>query len=274
MEISRKARSIESQVPQDYYGWVFAYQHGSENETTPHHSFSMQLEESIQVIFLFPKKQESCLYEYKIYGTFTDFAPELFVDVYMDLEYRKQWDSYVKELYELEHCGEKLIYWEVKYPFLLSNRDYVYRRELHDLDINGRKIWVISAKSKCVPGLPAKSGMIRVEDYHQTVVIESDVFLHYFDNPGGMIPTFLINWAAKADGVLIDHAQHTDEKASLEFLLPITKEILLLAGTAEWILRGAFCCTPVQEGSRLQQGSIPENYSNPNKTMCGRGSWL
>ncbi|XP_072339984.1 phosphatidylcholine transfer protein [Scyliorhinus torazame] len=122
--------------------------------------------------------------------------------MYMDLEYRKQWDSYVKELYEQECDGQKVIYWEVKYPFPLSNRDYVYRRERHDLDVGGRKIWVIVAK--CVPGLPAKSGIIRVEDYHQTMALESDgkkgtkVFMHYFDNPGGMIPAFVINWAAKS----------------------------------------------------------------------------
>ncbi|XP_048466668.1 phosphatidylcholine transfer protein [Rhincodon typus] len=145
--------------------------------------------------------QESSLYEYKIYGTFPDCDPELFVDVYMDLEYRKQWDSYVKELCEQEYNGQKVIYWEVKYPFLLSNRDYVYVRERHDLDVDGRKVWVIVAK--CVPGLPVKSSVIRVEDYHQTVALESDgkqgtkVFMHYFDNPGGMIPTFLVNWAAK-----------------------------------------------------------------------------
>ncbi|XP_059804149.1 phosphatidylcholine transfer protein isoform X2 [Hypanus sabinus] len=148
-------------------------------------------------------REETCLYEYKICGTISDCAPELFVDVYMDLDYRKQWDSYVKELKELDHSGQKVIYWEVKYPFLMSNRDYVYGRELHDLNINGRKIWVIIAKSKYVPELPAKAGIIRVEDYHQTVALESDgkqgmkVFLHYFDNPGGLIPTFLVNWAAK-----------------------------------------------------------------------------
>ncbi|XP_067914720.1 phosphatidylcholine transfer protein [Heterodontus francisci] len=146
-------------------------------------------------------RQESCLYEYKIYGTFSDCSPELYVAVYMDLEYRKQWDNYVKELCEQDCDGRKVIYWEVKYPFLMSNRDYVYVRERHDLDINERKIWVIVAKS--VQGLPAKSGIIRVEDYHQTLALEGDgkqgtkVFMHYFDNPGGMIPTFLVNWAAK-----------------------------------------------------------------------------
>uniref|UniRef100_A0A8C6Z3Z8 Phosphatidylcholine transfer protein n=1 Tax=Nothoprocta perdicaria TaxID=30464 RepID=A0A8C6Z3Z8_NOTPE len=41
----------------------------------------------------------------------------------MDLDFRKQWDQYVKELCEKTYDGEKIIYWEVKYPFPLSNRD-------------------------------------------------------------------------------------------------------------------------------------------------------
>lgn len=40
--------------------------------------------------------QESGLYEYKIYGTLSDVLPDCSADVYMDLEYRKVWDSYAK----------------------------------------------------------------------------------------------------------------------------------------------------------------------------------
>lgn len=43
---------------------------------------------------LFP--QQSGLYEYKIFGGLADCPPKLCADVYMDLEYRKQWDQYVK----------------------------------------------------------------------------------------------------------------------------------------------------------------------------------
>uniref|UniRef100_A0A8C9NN39 Phosphatidylcholine transfer protein n=1 Tax=Serinus canaria TaxID=9135 RepID=A0A8C9NN39_SERCA len=45
----------------------------------------------------------------------------------MDLDFRKEWDQYVKELYEETYDGEKVIYWEVKYPFPLSNRDVSFQ---------------------------------------------------------------------------------------------------------------------------------------------------
>ncbi|XP_066515409.1 phosphatidylcholine transfer protein isoform X2 [Hoplias malabaricus] len=147
---------------------------------------------------------ETGLYEYKVFGTLSACSPELCADVYMDLAYRKQWDGYVKELYEKDYSGQKAIYWEVKYPFPLSNRDYVYVRERKDLEVNGRKICVVLAKSSAVSQCPEKAGVIRVNDYKQSVALESDgsngtkVFMNYFDNPGGKIPTWLVNWAAKS----------------------------------------------------------------------------
>ncbi|MBN3300604.1 PPCT protein, partial [Amia calva] len=147
--------------------------------------------------------KQTGLYEYKVFGVLPNCTPELCANVYMDLEYRKKWDGYVKELYEKDYDGQTAIYWEVKYPFPLSNRDYVYVRERRDLDLNGRKVWVMLAKSAPVSHCPEKRGVLRVKDYRQTLAIESDggsgtkVFMNYFDNPGGMIPTWLINWAAK-----------------------------------------------------------------------------
>ncbi|XP_010340243.3 phosphatidylcholine transfer protein isoform X2 [Saimiri boliviensis] len=143
------------------------------------------------------------LYEYKVFGVLEDCSPALLADVYMDLNYRKQWDQYVKELYEQECNGETVVYWEVKYPFPMSNRDYVYLRQRRDLDVEGRKIHVILAQSTSVPQLGERSGVIRVKQYKQSLAIESDgkkgskVFMYYFDNPGGQIPSWLINWAAK-----------------------------------------------------------------------------
>ncbi len=39
--------------------------------------------------------QESGLYEYKIFGTLDDVMPDVCARVYMDIDYRRQWDSYV-----------------------------------------------------------------------------------------------------------------------------------------------------------------------------------
>ncbi|XP_020847591.1 phosphatidylcholine transfer protein isoform X2 [Phascolarctos cinereus] len=147
--------------------------------------------------------EQTGLYEYKAFGDFKDCPPTLCADVYMDLEYRKQWDSYVKELYETNINGKMVVYWEVKYPFPMYNRDYVYIRDRRDLDLNGRTVHVMLAKSISVPEIPEKDGIIRVSDYRQSLMIESDgkngckVSMFYHDNPGGMIPSWLINWAAK-----------------------------------------------------------------------------
>ncbi|XP_006972080.1 phosphatidylcholine transfer protein isoform X1 [Peromyscus maniculatus bairdii] len=147
--------------------------------------------------------QPTGLYEYKVFGVLEGCSPALLADVYMDLDYRKKWDQYVKELYEKECDGQMVAYWEVKYPFPLSNRDYVYIRQRRDLDVDGRKIYVVLAQSISVPQFPEKSGVIRVTQYKQSLAIESDskkgsrVFMYYFDNPGGQIPSWLINWAAK-----------------------------------------------------------------------------
>ncbi|XP_049628632.1 phosphatidylcholine transfer protein [Suncus etruscus] len=148
--------------------------------------------------------KQSGLYEYKVLGVMEDCPPSLLVDVFMDLEYRKQWDSYVKELYGKECDGKTVIYWEVKYPFPMSNRDYVYIRQKQEMNLDGNKIYVILAQSTSASQFPEKSSVIRVQRYKQSLVIQSDgkkgskVFMHYFDNPGGQIPSWLINWAAKS----------------------------------------------------------------------------
>lgn len=46
----------------------------------------------LPVLFL----QRTGLYEYKVFGVLEDCPPALLADVYMDLDYRKQWDQYVK----------------------------------------------------------------------------------------------------------------------------------------------------------------------------------
>ena len=43
-----------------------------------------------------PCSQETGLYEYKIIGVLSACPAQQCADVYMDLGYRKQWDSYVK----------------------------------------------------------------------------------------------------------------------------------------------------------------------------------
>lgn len=51
---------------------------------------------TVQFFIFWLSSQETGLYEYKVFGTLSGCCPEVCADVYMDLDYRKQWDSYVK----------------------------------------------------------------------------------------------------------------------------------------------------------------------------------
>ncbi|XP_013390274.1 phosphatidylcholine transfer protein-like [Lingula anatina] len=145
----------------------------------------------------------SGLYQYKIFGELKDVNPDVCAQVYMDTEYRKIWDTYVNDLREIEEGINKGIYWQINFPFMMSNRDYVYMRELREVDMDSKHIYCVLAKSanfNCCPEIP---GVIRVDDYFQSSALTSNgaggtkAFMHYYDNPKGMIPTWLINWGAK-----------------------------------------------------------------------------
>jgi hypothetical protein len=152
-------------------------------------------------------RESSGLYEYKIYGALPEIYPGTCIQVYNDLDYRKQWDSYVSELTELKEVPLErgsAIYWCVKYPFPLSNRDYVFVREMRELDSpKGVHSWVALSTTLNVPLRPEKSRVIRVDEFSQCLAIQTDgangsiVYMHYFDNPKGMIPKWLINWAVQ-----------------------------------------------------------------------------
>ena len=60
--------------------------------------------QDIYVKFLF-FLQNSGLYEYKVYGVLDDVQPDICAQVYVDNEYRKEWDSYVKGMYVSPHMA-------------------------------------------------------------------------------------------------------------------------------------------------------------------------
>nr|XP_040124934.1 phosphatidylcholine transfer protein isoform X3 [Ictidomys tridecemlineatus] len=123
-------------------------------------------------------EESTWLYKYKIFGVLKDCSPALLTEVFMDLGYRKQWDQYVNELYEKECDGETLVYWQVAYPFPMYNRDMPSVPQL-------RKSW-------------REQNNICWEEKNKRLGRKPEpVFMYYFDNPGGLIPSWLINWVAR-----------------------------------------------------------------------------
>ncbi|OZJ02898.1 hypothetical protein BZG36_04921 [Bifiguratus adelaidae] len=142
------------------------------------------------------------LFEYKCIGAYKNVKPHVLARVYLDLEYRRQWDRNMLGYQELR--PDKFHY-TIKYPWPMSNRDYVYeivKRKVVQQD--GSSAYVILGDSIKDHDVPVKNGVVRIDNYLQKVAIHatedgngSAVVLDYFDDPKGNIPTAVINWAAK-----------------------------------------------------------------------------
>ena len=150
---------------------------------------------------------EGGLYQYYAYGTLPLSSREL-ADINFDVEYRKEWDSYAKEIRVVgeEHHDEthqEQTYWEVAFPWPMSNRDYVFQRHRsqHRLGEEDKQHHILISKGSSHPELPEKSGVVRVEKLLNLMLL-SDVDedrcefkMLYFDDLRGSIPNWLTNWA-------------------------------------------------------------------------------
>ncbi|KAH8552502.1 hypothetical protein BGW37DRAFT_424029 [Umbelopsis sp. PMI_123] len=146
------------------------------------------------------------LFEYRVIGGYPDISAKVLSKVYLDLNFRQKWD---KNMLCYKELGSKeVLHFVMKYPWPLSNRDYVYQMKLKKVQTSpDRALLVIqgdSVQSYQVPIFePPTNGVIRIDNYRQNIVIEDDgkggslVQLDYFDDPKGSIPNSIINWAAK-----------------------------------------------------------------------------
>ncbi|XP_073964269.1 stAR-related lipid transfer protein 7, mitochondrial-like [Choristoneura fumiferana] len=86
------------------------------------------------------------LFAYKVYGRYKDLHASDFATIQVDGAYRRQWDDAVADLSVVERpangvASQAVLHWEVAWPRLFSNRDYVYIRR-HKL---------FAVKTKCLP---------------------------------------------------------------------------------------------------------------------------
>ncbi|XP_043501606.1 stAR-related lipid transfer protein 7, mitochondrial-like [Polistes fuscatus] len=160
------------------------------------------------------QEPDTGLFAYKVYGSFPDVTAEDFLQVQIDIDYRKQWDITAQELQIIDtdpqsttsnnHSAD-VIYWEMIWPKLFANRDYVYqRRWVIDKD---KRIVVIVSKGTDHPNAPVKPGTHRVRTYWSYMVIRPytdfqqpgiEFSLTYFDDPGMRVPSTITAWVAVA----------------------------------------------------------------------------
>lgn len=147
------------------------------------------------------------LYAYKVYVEYTDVSAEDFLFVQTDIDYRKKWDETAIKL-DIIDCEEEtnsqVIYWEMLWPKLFSNRDYVYQRR-YFIDKKSNLIIIVN-KSTQHPKCPPNYYKQRVDEYWSYMVIRPkttlskpgfEFVLTYYDNPGLSIPKSITTWVAQ-----------------------------------------------------------------------------
>ncbi|KAJ8976250.1 hypothetical protein NQ317_003593 [Molorchus minor] len=152
-------------------------------------------------LIVWKRLHSSGQYEYKVYGSYYDVSAEDFLNVQIDTDYRRKWDTtaIVLEVAETDtspNSNSDVIYWEMLWPRLFVNRDYVFNRR-YLVDKENQLIYIVS-KSTEHPNFPKYPEKYRIEDYYSCMVIKPytemskpgiEFSLSYFDNPGVNIPS-------------------------------------------------------------------------------------
>ncbi|KGL92365.1 hypothetical protein N301_04303, partial [Charadrius vociferus] len=144
------------------------------------------------------------LYQYRVFGSYTDVTPRQFFNVQLDTEYRKKWDSLVIKLDVIERdlaTGSEVIHWVTHFPYPMYSRDYVYvRRYSVDKENN---LMVLVSRAVEHPSVPEDPEYVRVRTYESQMVIRPhktfdengfDYLLTYSDNPQTVFPRYCVSW--------------------------------------------------------------------------------
>lgn len=132
------------------------------------------------------------LYEYRCVGGYPDIPANILSHVYLDLEYRRVWD---RNMIEFTLLRPDTYWYLIKFPWPLSNRDYIYEIVRRRVPIPGASgdtemAYVIIGDSVHDIERPPDKGIVRIDNYLQKIVIVpsedkkgSNVLLDYFDDP-------------------------------------------------------------------------------------------
>ncbi|XP_025407818.1 stAR-related lipid transfer protein 7, mitochondrial [Sipha flava] len=144
------------------------------------------------------------LYIYKVHGSFDDVTALDYMQVQLDINYRKEWDgmSVDLDIFDSEPLTHSdLIYWELRWPKWFQNRDYVFKRR-YKID-EDEKLMLIVCQSIEHPNFPENKNKWRVKNYWSYIVIKPhkdfdkpgvEFSITYFDDPGVTVSNYLTSW--------------------------------------------------------------------------------
>jgi len=155
------------------------------------------------------KDAGSCTPVYRAHATMSESLPQL-VEALTDVSRRKEWDEYCTEITEMQRISDtSVIYWRVKFPFPLSDRDYVYYRRTKTLP-NG-DVLVLSRSAPNNAHKQQVPGVIRVDDFRTRCALRPtpsggvEYRMEYREEQAGSVPGWAVKWAMdKAVDAMLD----------------------------------------------------------------------
>eukprot|EP01119_Soliformovum_irregulare_P024628 TRINITY_DN8870_c0_g1_i1.p1 TRINITY_DN8870_c0_g1~~TRINITY_DN8870_c0_g1_i1.p1 ORF type:complete len:212 (-),score=45.30 TRINITY_DN8870_c0_g1_i1:14-649(-) len=140
------------------------------------------------------------LYEYYAKGFFNGITAKAMFDSGMDTQYRTEWDNNTIKVEEIDKTDRgTCVYWQCKFPFPLSNRDYVYWRKTREEP--EKNIFMMYSQSGPHEKMPEAKGFVRVDNYKSRMIVRqkdensTEYALIYADDLKGSIPKWAVNWA-------------------------------------------------------------------------------
>ncbi|KAI5622614.1 stAR-related lipid transfer protein 7, mitochondrial [Silurus asotus] len=146
----------------------------------------------------------SHLFEYRVFGSYTDVTPRQFFNVQLDTEYRKKWDALVIKLEVVDrdlNTGSEVVHWATHFPYPMYSRDYVYMRR-YEVDVENN-LMVLVSRAVEHPAIPETQEFVRVHSYRSRMVIRPhksfdengfDYLLTYSDDPQTVFPRYCLSW--------------------------------------------------------------------------------
>lgn len=170
--------------------------------TQCHHSV-----ETSNSLSVWTRKRDTGEKEYRLWSRVDHLSWKDFLQVQLNVEFRKEWDGYVKELAQLE-CDESsradescIFRWVQKMPGgLMYPREYIYLRDVFH-DAESKTVTIIQ---RDIPGYPEEnSKLVRVKKYRSSIVIKYDAedgngfwyLITYHDDVNKVFPGWFSKWA-------------------------------------------------------------------------------
>eukprot|EP00286_Rhodomonas_abbreviata_P021211 CAMPEP_0181310168 /NCGR_PEP_ID=MMETSP1101-20121128/12439_1 /TAXON_ID=46948 /ORGANISM="Rhodomonas abbreviata, Strain Caron Lab Isolate" /LENGTH=349 /DNA_ID=CAMNT_0023416773 /DNA_START=336 /DNA_END=1385 /DNA_ORIENTATION=+ len=147
------------------------------------------------------RKQQpgSDAFVYRTYVTMSEPLP-LLLAALTDVERRKEWDAYCIDIREVDKLGDtSVVYWRVKFPFPLSDRDYVYYRR--HMENKKGEVLVLSRSAPVGAHVGEVSSVIRIDEFRTRCALRStpdggtDYRMEYWEEQKGNVPQWAVRWA-------------------------------------------------------------------------------